>query len=75
MTKKRLVMTELTKFMPMKQELIEPVNKYLHQVRETSWYCDFEKLANEEQTVANELIQMRIIKGLHNEKHCYKMLE
>ena len=42
--KKSLVEAERTKFMSMKQEIDEPVIKYLHHLRNVSRYCEFENL-------------------------------
>ena len=56
--KKRLVMAEKTKFMSMKQEIDEPMIKYLHRLRNASRYCKFEKLGQEEQTIEEDLIQV-----------------
>ena len=54
--KKRLVVVERTKFMSMKQEIDEPIIKYLHRLRNASRYCEFEKLGQEEQTIEGDLI-------------------
>ena len=60
-SKKRLVVTERTKFMSIKQEIEEPIIKYLHCLRNASRYCEFEKLEQEEQTIEEDLIQLRLI--------------
>ena len=57
--KKRLVVAERTKFMSMKQEIDEPIIKYLHRLRNASRYCEFEKLGQREQTIEEDLIQLR----------------
>ena len=59
--KKRSVVAERTKFMPMKQEFDEPIIKYLHCLRNTSRYCKFEKLGQKEQTIEEDFIQLRLI--------------
>ena len=53
--KKRLVVAERTKFMSMKQEIDEPIIKYLHRLRNASRYCEPEKLG-QEQTIEEDLI-------------------
>lgn len=73
--KKRLVIAERTKFMAMKQEVDEPIVKYLHRLRSASKYCEFEKLGTGEQTTEEELIQLRLIEGMHNSAHRYKLME
>ena len=69
--KKRLVMAERTKFISMKQEIDEPIIKYLHCLRNVSRYCEFEKLEQEEQTTEEDLIQLRLIEGMYNASHRY----
>ena len=54
--KKRLVVAERSKFISMKQEIDEPIIKYLHCLRNASRYCEFEKLGQEEQTIEEDLI-------------------
>ena len=73
--KKRLVIAERTKFMAMKQEVDEPIIKYLHRLKSASKYCEFEKLGTEEQTTEKELIQLRLIEGMQNSAHRYKLME
>ena len=46
--KKRLVVAGRTKFMSMKQEIDEPIIKYLHRLWNVSRYCKFEKRRQEE---------------------------
>ena len=62
--KKRLVMAERTKFMSMKQEIDKPIIKYLHHQENACRYCEFEKLGQEEQTIEEDLIQLRLIEGI-----------
>ena len=62
--KKRLIVAERTKFMSMKQEINEPIIKYLHRLRNASRYCEFEKLGQEELTIEEDLIQLRLIEGM-----------
>ena len=52
--KKRLVVAEIAKFMSMKQEIDEPIIKYLHRLRNASRYCEFEKLEQEKQTIEED---------------------
>ena len=42
--KKRLVVAEKTKFISMKQEIDEPIIKYLHRLGNASRYREFENL-------------------------------
>ena len=42
----------------MKQEINEPIIEYLHRLRNTRRYCEFEKLEQEERTIEEELIQL-----------------
>ena len=67
--KKRLVVAERTKFMLMKQEINEPIKKYLCHLRNESRYCVFEKLGQDEQTIEEDLIQLRLIEGMYNASH------
>ena len=69
---KRLVVAERTKFMSMKQEIDEHIIKYLHCLRNASRYCEFKKLGQEEQTIEEDLIQLRLIEGMYNASHWYK---
>ena len=73
--KKRLVMAERTKFMSMKQEIDEPMIKYLHRLRNGSRYCGFEKLGRGEQTIEVDLIQLRLIEGVYSASHRYKIMK
>ena len=43
----------------MKQEIYEQI-KYLHRQWNVSWYCEFEKLGQEEPTIEEELIQLSL---------------
>ena len=73
--KKGLVMAERTKLMAMKEEIDEPIIKYLQRLRNASRYCEFEKLGQGEQTIEEELIQLRLIEGVYNASHRYKKVE
>ena len=64
--KKRFVVAERTKFMSMKQEIDEPIIKHIHRLQNASGYCEFEKLGQEEQTTEDDIIQLRLIKGMYN---------
>ena len=55
-------MAERTKFKSMKQEIDEPVIKYLHCLRNADRYWKFEKPGQEEQTIEEDLIQLRLNK-------------
>ena len=48
----------------MKQEIDERIVKYLHRLRNTSRYWEFEKLGPKEQTIEEDLIQLRLIEGI-----------
>ena len=63
------------KFMSMKQEIDEPVMKYLHRIQNASRYCEFEKLGQEEQMIEENLIQLKLIECLYNASNWYKMME
>ena len=73
--KKKLVVAERTKFMSRKQEIDEPIIKYLHRLRKASKYCELEKHGQEEQTIEEDLIQLRLIEGMYNASHRYKIIE
>ena len=45
----------------MKQEIDKPIIKYLHRLLNASRYGVFEKFRQEEQTIEEDLIQLRII--------------
>ena len=59
----------------MKQEIDEPIIKYLNHLRNASRYCRFEKLGQEEQTIEEDLIQLRLIEDIYNVSHQYKIME
>ena len=59
----------------MKQESDKPILKYLHRLRNASWYCKFEKLEQEEQMIEEDLIQLSLIEGIYNASHRYKIME
>ena len=69
--KKRLVVVEKTKFMLIKQESDEPIIKYLHRLRNTNRNCEFEKLGQEEQTIEEDLIRLRLIECVYNTSYRY----
>ena len=73
--KKRLVVAERMKFMSMKQEIDESIIRYLHRLQNTSWYCKLEKLEQEEQTIEEDLTQLRLVEGMYNASHQYKIME
>ena len=72
--KKRLVVGEKKKFMSMKQEIDVPIINYLHRLRNASKYYEFEKLGQEEQ-IEEDLIHLRLIEGMYNASHWYKIME
>ena len=53
----------------MKHEIDEPIIKYLHCLQNECRYCKFEKLGQEEQMVKEDLIQSRLIEGMHKASH------
>ena len=53
----------------MKQEIDEPIIKYLHRLRNASRYCKFEKLEHEEQMIEEDLNQLRLIEDMYNASH------
>ena len=59
----------------MKQEIDEPIIEYLHCLQNVSRYCEFEKLRQEAQTTEEDLIQLRLIEGMYNASHRYKIME
>ena len=63
------------KFMSMKQEIDEPIIKYLHSLQNASRYCELEKLEREEQTTEENLIQLSLIEGMYNASQRYKIME
>ena len=73
--KKRLVVAERTKFMSMRQEIVEPIIKYLHCLRNASRYCAFEKLGQEEQSIEEDLIQLRLMEVMDNALHVYEIMK
>ena len=73
--KKRLVVTEGTKFISMKQEIDELIIKYLHRLRNAGRYCEFEKLGQEELRIEEDLIQLMLIEVMYNASHRYKIME
>ena len=72
--KKRLIVVEKTNFMSMKHEIDEPIIKYLYRQWNASWYCEFEKLG-QEQTIEEDLIQLKLIEGMYNASNWYKIME
>ena len=72
--KKRLFVAE-RKFISINQEIDEPIIKYLHRQRNASKYREFEKLVQEKQTIEEDLIRSRLIEGMHNQSHRYKIME
>ena len=59
----------------MKQEINEPIIKYLHRLWYASRYSKFKKLGQEEQTIEEDVIQLRLIEGMYNASHWYKIME
>ena len=59
----------------MKQEIDKLIKKYLHRLRNASRYCEFEKLGQADQTIEENLIQLRLIEGMYNASHRYKIME
>ena len=59
----------------MKQEIYEPIIKYVHRLRNASRCCELENLDKEEKTIEEELIQLKLIEGMYNASHRYKIME
>ena len=74
-SKKKLVIAERTKFLFKSQNSKELSRFYLHRLKEASRFCEFEKLATENMTIEEELIQLRFIEGLHDVDQKNKILE
>ena len=43
----------------MKEEIDEPILKYIYPLRNTNRYCEFEKLGQEEQSIEENLIKFK----------------
>ena len=56
-------------FMTMKQGIDDSIIKYLHRLRNANRYSKFEKLGQEEQTIEEDLIQLRLTESMHNVSH------
>lgn len=52
--------------MSMQQELSEKITKFLHQLWNGIWYCEFEKLGP---------VELRLTEKMYNASHQYKILE
>ena len=61
--------------MSIKQEINEPILKHLHRLRNATRYWKFEKLGQEEQTIEEDSIQLRLIEGVYNATQRYKIME
>ena len=59
----------------MKQEIDELIIKYLHCLWNVSRYWEFEKIGQKEQTIEEDLVQLRLIEGMYNASYQYKMME
>lgn len=53
--KKKYVIAERTKFMPIKQKQDESMIQYLHRLREAGSFCDFEKLETQDLTIEDSV--------------------
>ena len=73
--KKRLVITERTKFLETKQHLDDSIVQFVHRLKERARYCEFERLSTSEMTTEDELIMLRLIEGMHNPAFKHKLLE
>ena len=75
--RKRIILAERSKFMRTVQKSNESLETYLHRLKDSARYCDFDKLNTTgcNQSGEDELIQMRLIDGLCNIEHKNKMLE
>ena len=59
----------------MKHEIDEPIIKYLHCLRNVSRYYEFEKHGQEEQTIKEDLKQLRLIESMYKASHWYEIME
>ena len=75
--KKRLIIAERTRFLATMQDPAEDIRHYTQRLREAAKFCEFDKLnsADARQTAEDELIQMRLVDGIHNSSHRVKLLE
>ena len=64
--KKRLVIAERTKFLETRQHPDESIVQFVHQLKERSRYCEFERLGTGEMTTEDELIMLYLIEGMHD---------
>lgn len=74
---KRIILAERSKFMRTVQKDSESLESYIHRLKDSAKYCDFDKLNSVgcSQSGEDELIQMRLIDGLCNFEHKNKILE
>ena len=75
--KKKLVIAERTNFMSLRQEPTENVAQYMRRLRGAALHCEFNSLNDSKalQTGEDDLIQMRLIDGLHDMNLKMKLLE
>ena len=73
--KKGLVIEERTKFLEIRPHLDESIVQFVHRLKESVRYCDFERLGSGEITTEDELIILRLIEGIHNPAFKHQFLE
>jgi hypothetical protein len=71
--RKRCIIAERAKFMNTKQQDQETLISYLNRLKDTSQFCDFDKLTAA--TAENEMIIMRLVDGLKSGPVKQKILE
>lgn len=74
---KRIIPAERAQFMQTRQEKNEPIQGYVHRLRDKAKFCEFDKLNSREskQSAEDELLQMRLIDGLASTEHKQKVLQ
>ena len=73
--KKRLVITERTKFLETRQHPNESIVQLIHRLKGRARYCKFERLGTGEMTTEDELIMLCLIEGMHDPALKHKLLE
>ena len=75
LTIKLFVVAERIKFMSIKQETDKLITKYLHRLGNICRYCEFEKLGQEELTIEEGVIHLRLTEGIYNASHRYRIMK
>ena len=73
--KKKLVITERTKFLETRQHPDELIVQFIHYLKERARYCEFERHGTGEMTTEDELIILCLIEGMHDLTFKCKLLE